>query len=74
MKSTQLILEEAHDHKLIEIQREQNKLKKLQGDLANLNAKMDGKESLSQEDTKFIGELGWLAALSVAVATVAVSI
>jgi hypothetical protein len=43
----------------------------LQADLTKLNAKIDTNESLSVEDTKFIGELGWLAALSVSIAAIA---
>ncbi len=35
---------------------------------------LEKSESLSLDETKFVGELGWLAALSVAIASVAVSV
>jgi hypothetical protein len=71
MTSEQSFLKEAHDLKLKEVQLQQGKLSKLQADLTKLNAKIDTNESLSVEDTKFIGELGWLAALSVSIAAIA---
>jgi hypothetical protein len=71
MTSEQSFLKEAHDLKLKEVQLQQTKLSKLQADLTRLNAKIDTNESLSVEDTKFIGELGWLAALSVSIAAIA---
>jgi hypothetical protein len=71
MTSEQSFLKEAHDLKLKEVQLQQTKLSKLQADLTKLNAKIDTNESLSVEDTKFIGELGWLAALSVSIAAIA---
>lgn len=35
---------------------------------------LEKSESLSLDETKFVGELGWLAALSLAIASVAVSV
>jgi hypothetical protein len=35
---------------------------------------LEKSESLSLDETKFVGELGWLAALSVAIASLAVSV
>jgi hypothetical protein len=74
MTSEQSSLENAHDLKLREVQLQQAKLSKLQADLARLNAKIDTNESLLEEDTKFIGELGWLAALSVTIAAIAAAV
>ncbi len=74
MTSNQSSLEEAHDLKLKEVQLQQAKLSKLQSDLAKLNTKISANEKLSEEDTKFIGELGWLAALSVSIAAVAAAL
>lgn len=71
MTSKQSSLEEAHQLKLKEVQQQQEKLSKLQADLGRLNAKITTHEKLSEEDTQFIGELGWLAALSVSIAAVA---
>ena len=67
------LLKKAQQLKLNEIQEQQEKLKTLQADLAKLNAKVANHEELSPEDTKFIGGLGWLSALSVTVAAVAAS-
>ena len=65
---------EAQQAKLKELQDQEAKVKDLQAQLANINAKVNNNEPLSKEDTKFIGELGWLSALSVTIATIAASI
>ncbi|MGB8516465.1 MAG: hypothetical protein WCD45_01120 [Gallionella sp.] len=67
-------LQEAQQKKLQELHLQQAKLKELQTELANLNAKIENNEKLSAEDTKFVGELGWLSALSVSIATIAASV
>ncbi len=74
MTTNQSPLEAAQQLKAKEVQLQQAKLGKLQADLEKLNAKITTKEKLSDDDTKFIGELGWLAALSVSIAAVAVSL
>lgn len=57
-----------------ELQAQQEKLKKLQAELEKINAKVKKNEKLSLDDTKFIGELGWLSALSVTIAAIAASL
>ncbi len=60
--------------KVNELLAQQKNLTKLQAELEKINAKVKNKEKLSEEDTKYIGELGWLAALSVTIAAIAVAI
>jgi len=60
--------------KLKELQAQQKNLKELQAELERINTKIKNHEKLSVEDTKFIGELGWLSALSVTIAAIASSI
>ncbi len=60
--------------KIKELQAQEEKLKELQADLEKLNAKVENKEPLSEEDTKFISNLGWITALSITIATIADSI
>lgn len=57
-----------------ELQAQQEKLKKLQAELEKINKKVKNHEKLSLDDTKFIGELGWLSALSVTIAAIAASL
>ena len=71
MTTNQSSLETAQQLKAKEVQLQQAKLGKLQADLEKLNSKIATKDKLSDDDTKFIGELGWLAALSVSIAAVA---
>jgi hypothetical protein len=54
---------------LKQLEAQQNNVKELQKHLATINAKLEKKEKLSDEDIKYIGNLGWLAGLSVAIAT-----
>ena len=60
--------------KLKELQSQQKNLKELQAELEKINAKIKSNERLSLEDTKFIGDLGWLTALSVTIASIAASL
>ena len=57
--------------KLKELQLQQAKLKELQAELERINIKIKNNEKLSQDDTKFLGDLGWLTALSVTIASIA---
>lgn len=60
--------------KLKELQAQQANLDKLQAELKRINTKIEKKEDLSLDDTKFISELGWLSALAVTIATIAGSL
>jgi len=63
-----------HQDKLKELQAQQKNLKELQAELNRINAKIEKREELSVEDTKFMGNLGWLTALSVTIASIAASL
>ncbi|BCK86530.1 hypothetical protein GALL_157400 [mine drainage metagenome] len=63
-----------HQDKLKELQAQQANLKKLQDELNRINAKIEKHEELSAEDTKFMGNLGWITALSVTIASIASSL
>lgn len=63
-----------HEEKLKDLQKQQANLKELEVELNRINAKINKKEELTIEDTKFIGNLGWLTALSVSIATIAASL
>lgn len=67
-------LKENQQAKLKELQAQQAKLKELQAELERINAKIKNNEKLSVDDTKFIGDLGWLTALSVTIASIAASL
>ncbi len=58
-------------NKLQELQAQEKNLVKLQGELAKLNLKMKKKEKLSSDDVAYLGQLGWLAALAVTIASIA---
>ncbi len=60
--------------KLNELSAQQEKLKQLQSELNVLEAKIKNDEKPSKEDTKFVAELGWLAAAAVTIAAIADSI
>jgi hypothetical protein len=62
------------EEKLRELEAQQNNLKKLQDELSGIKTKLQRKETLTQDEIKYIGELGWLAALSVTIAALANSI
>ena len=57
--------------KLNELSAQQGKLKQLQSELNVLEAKIKSDQKLSKEDTKFVAELGWLAAAAVTIAAIA---
>ncbi|OIR03225.1 hypothetical protein GALL_147450 [mine drainage metagenome] len=63
-----------HEEKLKDLLKQQGKLKELEAELNRINAKINRKEELTNDDTKFIGNLGWLAALSVSIASIAASL
>ena len=60
--------------KLKDLQKQQENLKEIEAELNRINAKINKKEELTIDDTKFIGNLGWLTALSVSIAAVAASL
>jgi Skp family chaperone for outer membrane proteins len=59
---------------LKELEAQQNNVKDLQSKLTSINAKLQKKEKLSDEDVQFMGNLGWLSTLSVAIAAAAASL
>jgi len=59
---------------LKELHAEQKKLKELQSELDVIESKIKSNVKLSKEDTKFIGELGWLSAAAVAIVSIANSV
>jgi DNA repair exonuclease SbcCD ATPase subunit len=65
---------ETRQEKLKELQAQQEKLKKLQAELDRLNLKVEKNEKLTPDETKFFGELGWLSALAVTIASIAASL
>lgn len=65
---------EAKREKLQELHAQQKKLSELQSELDVIETKIKNNEKLSKEDTKFIGELGWLSAAAVTIASIAVSL
>ena len=62
------------EEKLKDLLKQQGNLKELEAELSRINAKINKKEELTNDDTKFIGNLGWLAALSVSIASIAASL
>ncbi len=62
----QIILKDLHA--------EQKKLKELQTELDAIESKINNNVKLSKEETKFIGELGWLSAAAVAIVSIASSV
>lgn len=64
----------AQQEKLKELHAQQAKLKELQAELDVIESKIKNNEKLSEKDTKFIGELGWLSALAVTIASIAASL
>jgi hypothetical protein len=60
--------------KLKELHAQKEKLKELQAELDVMESKINNNEKLSKEDTKFIGELGWLSAAAVTIASIAASL
>jgi predicted nuclease with TOPRIM domain len=62
------------EDKLRELQAQQENIKHLQAEMAVINEKLKKKEKLSEEDTKFISEMGWLSALAVTISALATSL
>ena len=62
------------EEKLKDLQKQQANLKELDAELKRINAKINKKEELTVDDTKFIGNLGWLTALSVSIASLAATL
>jgi predicted nuclease with TOPRIM domain len=60
--------------KLKEVKAQQEKLKKLQSELDRLNSKIEKNEKLTLDETKYLGELGWLSALAVTIASIAATL
>lgn len=60
--------------KLKELHAQKEKLKELQAELDVMELKIKNNEKLSEKDTKFIGELGWLSAAAVTIASIATSL
>ena len=60
--------------KLEELQSHQKNLHELKAELEKINLKIKKHEKLSEKDIQYISELGWLAALSVTIASIAASI
>jgi hypothetical protein len=73
-KSEVTKLQDAQQLKREELQIQEGKLKELHAELDKLNSKIHNNEKLSLDDTKYISELGWLAALSVTIASIASSL
>ncbi len=65
---------QAQQEKLKEVKAQQEKLKILQAELERLNSKIAKNEKLSLDETKYLGELGWLSALAVTIASIAASL
>jgi hypothetical protein len=59
---------------LKQLESQQNNVKDLQNKLTSINSKLQKKEKLSDEDIQYMGSLGWLSALSIAIATAAASL
>jgi hypothetical protein len=74
MTTNQTSMETAQQLKWKEIQVQQVKLGKLQADLEKMNTKITAHEKLSEDDIHYLGDLGWLAALSVSIAALAVAV
>jgi hypothetical protein len=59
---------------LKQLEAQQKNVKELQGQLSTINEKLQKKEKLSDEDVKFMSNLGWLSTLSIAIAAAAASL
>jgi predicted nuclease with TOPRIM domain len=64
----------AQQQKLIEIQAQQEKLKILQVELGRLNEKIEKNEKLTPDESAYLGQLGWLSAAAVTIASIAASL
>jgi len=52
----------------------QQKVGKLQSELNHIENKTEDDQAMSEDEVKFIGELGWLTAAAVLVASLAVGV
>jgi hypothetical protein len=50
------------------------KVSELQSELKVIETKIKNNQAMSEEDVKFVGELGWLAAAAVLVTSIAVGL
>jgi hypothetical protein len=62
------------EEKLRELQAQKANIEKLQAELATIKSKLQRKESLSEDEIKYIGQMGWLGALAVTISALASSI
>lgn len=67
-------MSDAKLEKLNEIQAHQENLKKLQAELDKLSSKIETDDNLTQDEVKYIAELGWLSAAAVTIAAIAAGI
>lgn len=67
-------MSDAKFEKLNEIQAHQENLKKLQAELEKLSSKIETDDKLTQDEVKYIAELGWLSAAAVTIAAIAAGI
>jgi hypothetical protein len=52
----------------------QQNVGELQSELNVIESKVKNNQALSEEDLKFVGELGWLSAAAVTIASIAASV
>jgi hypothetical protein len=64
----------AQQEKLKEVQAQQEKLKKLQAELEILNLKIEKNEKLTPDEAAYLGQLGWLSAAAVTIASIAATL
>ena len=64
----------SRETKLAELKVQQAKLAELQAELEVINSKVVHNEKLSPEDTAFVSNLGWLAALAATIASIAATL
>jgi flagellar motility protein MotE (MotC chaperone) len=64
----------AQQEKLKEIQAQQEKLKILQVELERLKEKIEKNEKLTPDESAYLGQLGWLSAAAVTIASIAASL
>lgn len=67
-------LNTSRETKLAELKVQQAKLAELQAELEVINSKIAHNETLSPEDTQFVSNLGWLAALAATITAIAASL
>lgn len=72
-ESTTIVLKAQQD-KLKEVQTQQEKLKRLQAELETLNLKIEKNEKLTPDEATYLGQLGWLSAAAVTIASIAATL